>query len=95
MSALKLQVSKVNETEIISNVLYECGFIQMSDKNVFIKQLESGEYIRVAHIDMKSITTLIQIFGGNSFDQLASREHKEASAQIANRLMNKYNDISV
>jgi len=93
MGALKQQ-NLVSEVEIIENVLFECGFIHLSDKKVFIFQLQSGEYIRINSGTHNNIKGLLKIFGGASFDLLATPENKAVSARIANRLLQKYNEIS-
>lgn len=94
MSAIKQkETTVIIEKEIIANVLFECGFVLLSDKKAFFHQLENGEYIRVSQLS-DSIRGLIMLFGGNSFDLLASAEHKKVAAKVANRLLQKYKEIS-
>ena len=82
------------EIEIMTNVFFELGFVHLGDKKVFIKQINNGEYIRISFSIHNTIKSMIGVFGHSSFDLRNSPEHKRESAKIANRLLQKYNEIS-
>jgi hypothetical protein len=95
MGAAKKQLNQVNEKEVIANVLFENGFVHLSDKKLFIRQLESGEYMRISLTTINNnILTFIKLFGYSSFNLENSIEHKQVAAKVASRLMQKYNEIS-
>lgn len=93
MGALK-QEQTVNEMDIITNVLFENGFVCLSDNKVFILELSSGQQVKVSFTFTKTIRGFLHLFGQASFKLENSPEIKQVSAKIASRLLQKYNEIS-
>jgi hypothetical protein len=95
MGALNRLNLPVDEKTIIQNILFMNDFVHLSDRKVFIRQMEDGNYFRISFTTINNtLLSFIKILGHSSFDLNQTPEHKKLSAKMASQLMEKYNEIS-
>jgi hypothetical protein len=88
MGAIKLDTSSF---KMIEGILFEMGFLSLSDKKMFYKQLDSGEYMKIRNADLDNAVEFINELGCAFFDRSLSQEYRKNCYYISQRILNKIN----